>query len=177
MRTVDEVVAMLHEDVGTYRSEVAKLVGVVVTRSGSWGAEDLRALVRAQAEVHLSLSLLAFALSTGRVGPTVAAEMVAAERRRQIEVEGWTPLHDDGHRWGDLAAAAACYAMPPERREMVLAASIEHGVTSCPEGWPFGSAWWKPCPDDRLRELVKAGALITAEIERLLRMAAREVRV
>jgi hypothetical protein len=28
---------------------------------------------------------------------------------------------------------------------------------------------WKPSPDDRFRELVKAGALIAAEIDRLLR--------
>jgi len=26
---------------------------------------------------------------------------------------------------------------------------------------------WKPTPDDRVRELVKAGALIAAEIDRL----------
>jgi hypothetical protein len=35
---------------------------------------------------------------------------IAAERRRQIEVEGWTHAHDDGHDDGSLAAAAACHA-------------------------------------------------------------------
>ena len=35
---------------------------------------------------------------------------VAAERRRQIEAEGWTPEHDDEHSAGQLAGAAGCYA-------------------------------------------------------------------
>lgn len=53
-----------------------------------------------------------------------AIELIADERRRQIEGEGWTHEHVDG---------------------------------------------FKPTPDDRIRELVKAGALIVAEIERLQR--------
>lgn len=36
--------------------------------------------------------------------------------------------------------------------------------------WPFSQEWWKPTPDDRIRELAKAGALIAAEIDRLQRM-------
>ena len=35
--------------------------------------------------------------------------------------------------------------------------------------WPWKEAWWKPTPEDRIRELVKAGALIVAEIDRLRR--------
>jgi len=31
--------------------------------------------------------------------------------------------------------------------------------------WPWGKEWWKP--SDRRRDLVKAGALIAAEIDRL----------
>ena len=38
------------------------------------------------------------------------AEMIAAERRRQVEKEGWTAEHDSGHPSGELAMAAACYA-------------------------------------------------------------------
>ncbi|HHG5409119.1 TPA: hypothetical protein ACPWMT_005896, partial [Pseudomonas aeruginosa] len=36
---------------------------------------------------------------------------VQAERRRQVEAEGWTPEHDDGHSHGQMARAAACYAL------------------------------------------------------------------
>src|SRR5690606_333611 len=48
---------------------------------------------------------------SGHVGDTRAgaARDVLAERRRQIEAEGWTPGHDDKHAEG-LACAAACYA-------------------------------------------------------------------
>lgn len=35
---------------------------------------------------------------------------IAAERRRQVEVEGFTTAHDDAHRQGEMAAAAAAYA-------------------------------------------------------------------
>ena len=34
--------------------------------------------------------------------------------------------------------------------------------------WPWNVVWWKPTPDDRIRELAKAGALIAAEIDRLI---------
>lgn len=90
-----------------------------------------------------------------------AIELIAEERQRQIEVEGWTPEHDDAHKEQEIAGAAACYAMPPGRREMAL---------SYPVDWPWDAKWWKPTPNDRIRELVKAGALIVAEIERLQRL-------
>lgn len=97
------------------------------------------------------------------VGPgcNQALSLIGAERRRQIEVEGWSPEHDDAeHGNGELAMAAACYALPHDDDE----------PTDPPEFWPWAESWWKP--GDRVRELVKAGALIVAEIERLQRAAA-----
>ena len=91
--------------------------------------------------------------------PSIA--LIAAERRRQIEAEGWTLEHDDQHANGELAAAAVCYAVPPDMRDPRPGA--------IPDIWPFAARCWKPTPDDRVRELVKAGTLIAAEIERLLR--------
>lgn len=41
---------------------------------------------------------------------TTAARDVLAERQRQVSAEGWTPEHDDEHRSGDMARAAASYA-------------------------------------------------------------------
>lgn len=88
------------------------------------------------------------------------AEIIAAERKRQIEQEGWSEEHDDAHKWGELAWAATCYAMPPlDGRGL---------------NWPWDRKWWKPTPDDRIRELAKAGALIAAEIDRLKRLASSE---
>ncbi len=87
-------------------------------------------------------------------------ELITAERQRQIEEEGWTPDHDDQHINGELALAAACYAIPPM--------SIR-GSGLVLRLWPWKRKWWKPTPDDRIRELKKAGALIAAEIDRLQR--------
>lgn len=83
---------------------------------------------------------------------------IARERERQISAEGWTPEHDDEHTDGHMALAAACYALQ----------STHVGATRL---WPWDRAWWKP--KDERRNLVKAAALIVAEIERLDRAAAR----
>ena len=91
---------------------------------------------------------------------------IDAERERQIVSEGWTPEHDDGHDRGELARAAGCYALHaglPER------AQVAAGYAPS-DWWPWDTAWWKP--KDRRRDLVRAAALIVAEIERLDRAAA-----
>ncbi|HEK1483589.1 TPA: hypothetical protein SMR09_006131 [Pseudomonas aeruginosa] len=88
---------------------------------------------------------------------------VQAERRRQIEAEGWTPEHDDEHDTGALASAAGCYAM----------FSLAYPAGDPSHFWPWDKSWWKPSPDGR-RNMVKAGSLILAEIERLDRAAATQ---
>lgn len=96
---------------------------------------------------------------------------IAAERRRQVEREGYSTEHDDTHDAGELAACAAGYAMPPDKREM-RQMLLEPGKVFVPKGWPFECCDWKP--GDRIRELEKAGALVAAEIDRLLRKRAAE---
>lgn len=91
--------------------------------------------------------------------PSAGVKLIAQERIRQISDEGWTPEHDAEHTQGEMARAASCYAIPPEGRLKV------------PLRWPWDLKWWKPSPDNRERELVKAGALIAAEIDRLRRAA------
>ena len=86
-------------------------------------------------------------------------EMIAAERRRQIEAEGYTPEHDDGHPHA-MAMAAIAYAQ----------AAIPDEATYAAHNWPWERSAWKPS-DDPIRNLVKAGALIAAEIDRLTRAA------
>lgn len=100
--------------------------------------------------------------------PAHAVDDVLAERRRQVIEEGWTAEHDDEHDRAEMAAAALCY---------VQAACCTLGlprtrVPKLPGFWPWDDRWWKPAsPDDPRRDLVKAGALILAEIERLDRAA------
>lgn len=93
-------------------------------------------------------------------------DLIAAERKRQVEVEGWTPEHDDEHINGALARAAGCYSVPPDMRARLVKGTMGDVIDWM---WPFNKDWWKPSPDDRIRELVKAGALIAAEIDRLKR--------
>ncbi|HEJ2419628.1 TPA: hypothetical protein SL248_003407 [Pseudomonas aeruginosa] len=97
---------------------------------------------------------------------------VQAERRRQITAEGWTPEHDDEHDSGEIACAAACYALPPAHPARIEGALGRYGRD--PNIWPWTRDWWKPAPNDRRRELIKAGALVLAEIERLDRAAASQ---
>jgi hypothetical protein len=93
---------------------------------------------------------------------TEAACDVLAERRRQIEVEGWHADHDDdAHEFGQLAIAASCYAVASVQDERTRRLTI-------PSAWPWAAEWWKP--KDPRRDLVRAGALILAEIERLDRI-------
>lgn len=79
-------------------------------------------------------------------------ELIAAERRRQIDVEGWTAEHDRKHSVLQLCASAAAYVM------------AEGPDAQMPQGWPWGSQWWKP--KDRERNLVRAGALYLAAADR-----------
>lgn len=98
--------------------------------------------------------------------PTVTAiELIAAERQRQIEQEGWTTEHDQGWKNEELAQAAACYALPKDFRDVMGIGPYERQFVDVV--WPFGAGHWKPSPNDRKRELVKAAALIAAEIDRL----------
>jgi hypothetical protein len=102
-------------------------------------------------------------------------QRIVDERARQIAKEGWTPEHDDEHVDGELALVGALYATPVRLFEKC---ETEISVAFC-DPWP---GTWSPEWDKRLerrdpelswagriRELEKAGALIAAEIDRLLR--------
>lgn len=94
-------------------------------------------------------------------------DLIAAERGRQVNEEGWTPQHDDDHRKYELSSAACCYVQAAERAPFVHAL-LGGGP---PDTWPFEKTWWKPSASP-IDNLVKAGALIAAEIDRLLRLRA-----
>lgn len=85
-------------------------------------------------------------------------ELISEERIRQLCKEGWTPEHDDTHDMGELLRGGAAYALAANAGADAL----------IPASWPWSQRWWKPS-DDPVRNLVKAGALIAAEIDRLQR--------
>ncbi|MEC4595492.1 hypothetical protein [Burkholderia vietnamiensis] len=106
-------------------------------------------------------ALLATPLPEPRAEATAAARDVLCERRRQAEQEGWTPEHDEKHRDHELSCAAGCYAMH----------TLAYPAGDPPPAWPWAADWWKPTT--HRRNLVKAGALILAEIEKIDRATAR----
>lgn len=91
---------------------------------------------------------------------TAAVKDVLAERARQVDAEGWTPEHDDQHSDGQMAVAAGCYALASGWPYSLLA---EKGRV--PSQWPWAVSFWKPTHPRRM--LIKAGALILAELERI----------
>ncbi len=79
-------------------------------------------------------------------------ELIAQERGRQIDEEGWSAEHDDSNAGGELADAAAAYAIGSETL------------------WP----WSEGFKDyDNKHNLIRAGALIAAELDRLIRAEER----
>lgn len=90
-------------------------------------------------------------------------ELIWKERQRQVGQEGWTQEHDDEHDGGELTSAGVAYALVA----LEQVSGIEHwGESRHVQFWPWDMPFWKPS-DDPIRNLVKAGALIAAEIDRL----------
>jgi hypothetical protein len=110
-------------------------------------------------------------------GPGV--DLIAKERSRQVKVEGFTVENDDQYIDHEMAMAAVCYAAP----KPLYLVSIHTGVIQVSDPWPAG---WEEMDkrefngfavpraselplEKRIRNLAKAGALIAAEIDRLIR--------
>src|SRR5689334_8729668 len=90
----------------------------------------------------------------GRVmGHLDMAHRFVAERARQMAVKGYDVAHDDRHEDGDLLYASLAYICSPGN-------SV----------WPFDPERFKPSPDP-IRNIEKAGALLAAEGDRLIRRA------
>lgn len=98
--------------------------------------------------------------------PPTGLELIIYERERQITQEGWSKERDaQVHSRGQLALAAACYIYDYMSRPKQRGTAYYHNEAV--KFWPWDKGWWKPTPDDDVRQLVKAGALIAAEIDRL----------
>lgn len=91
---------------------------------------------------------------TTDVQTALVLEKVFSERRRQREVKGYTPEHDRRHDEGELAMAAAAFA--------VQSTGAGSGADIL---WPFPTLM--PAYATRRRRLIVAAALIVAEIERI----------
>jgi hypothetical protein len=101
-----------------------------------------------------------------------AIDDVIMERQRQIHREGYSTSHDDEHADRELARAGAAYALHYVQREWVFDSTPDQYRDSTnsdldaacfPDDWEFK-------PKDPRRDLVRAAALLIAEIERLDRL-------
>ena len=85
------------------------------------------------------------------------SELIAKERQRQMDVEGWDAEHDKQHDEGELALVAALYATP-----VPLFAKKEScdGGVSFYDPWP----WWDTVerPDIQMVLLTKQRLGISA---------------
>jgi hypothetical protein len=103
---------------------------------------------------------------TNTTSSKTGAELIAEERVRQLTDEGFSPEHDNIWERGELAKVAICYIQHAEFSIRGLRIGDEiRMLREWPSSWD--ETWWKPA--DEVRDLVKAGALIAAEIDRLLR--------
>ena len=104
------------------------------------------------------------------------AELIAEERIRQHNQEGYSVAHDDAHDLGELAVAALCYATVASAQVVEDRGAQQYTpavLARCSDGlltWPWSGKDWKPAADP-IRNLIKAGALLAAEIDRLQRLA------
>lgn len=107
-----------------------------------------------------------------------AIQDVIAERQRQIDAEGCTHEHDDTHSDRSLALAGVCYAQHYVGRAWLLEdeddVAERYAADELPDDWPmsWGEDAWKP--KNPRRDLVRAAALLIAEIERLDRADAQK---
>lgn len=98
---------------------------------------------------------------------TSAIKLIDQERDRQFKQEKFDSSHDDQHTDGSLAVAGASYALAEYFRQEYK----NYPLVYWPHNWD--NNLFKPSPDNRIKELTKAGALIAAEIDRLLRIEQR----
>jgi hypothetical protein len=102
------------------------------------------------------------------------AEMIHRERERQISKERFDADHDDDHRDNEIVRAATAYLVHYVQRGWKLDAqddclAREYRTDRPNEFWPWSREDWKP--KGAIEDLVRAGALIAAEIDRLQREA------
>ena len=103
---------------------------------------------------------------------------IVVERDKQRRVLGYGNDRDDQYTVGQLASAAAMYAyastfLDAKRDYLRTARTDQDGSTITinllRHLWP--NNWKPPTWHDRRHQLVKAGAMIVAEIERIDRLA------
>jgi hypothetical protein len=98
----------------------------------------------------------------------LAARDVLAERDRQINQEHYSTEHDDEYTQNELLRAATCYSSHALARGWVHRSNLDPNTyqsEEAPDLWPWDLDFWKP--KSPRHDLVRAAALLIAEIERI----------
>lgn len=144
-------------------------VGDIIGGTEGWGqfyGQETVLEVTDDGRVCLAKSYYVMAAVLKLVRRATGAELIALERERQVNEEKYDAAHDDAHTDFELSRAALCYVA-----EGAVCTRGASPMPLCYEEWPWKDALdWKPSTDP-IRNLVKAGALIAAEIDRLRRLA------
>jgi hypothetical protein len=173
-------------DADNMRARLEHLADLYDALDVEWGSDPFTAIQNLRARAAKKAAALPNRQLFDSI-PLFGYELVTRERIRQITQERFTEAHDDAHTDHSLAVVAALYAVadievpiydpsdplltPEQRAEttpiVVWKAAIEE------DAWPdsWDPRWDKRNTLDRTRELVIAGALICAEIDRLQRLA------
>lgn len=125
------------------------------------GTDCWPVFAKPEIETPATDAILAEVRAQGVKSLSNAVQSVIAERQRHQSVEGWTPEHDDQYSKSQLLWASSCYVL-----------NAIHPFNRIPFDWPWTPEWWKPT--NPRRDMVKAGALILAEIERIDRQEAAQ---
>lgn len=97
-----------------------------------------------------------------------AMKLVIAERKRQIEKEGYTTEHDrKWHASGELAVMAACYALSTVHDGKEKTRRVK---------FPFHKEYDKRGKKDDIDLLVKAAAVLVAEVQRRIDLKKNPIR-
>ena len=94
------------------------------------------------------------------LGPGVRE--IADERQRQVDAEGYSAENDADYKAGELANAALAY-LQVAAMDLTAGGRSHVATRSPPACWPWHRLWWKP--RDAHRDLVRAGALIAAQLD------------
>lgn len=97
------------------------------------------------------------------------AELITEERARHVTKECYDAQHDDQHVHGEMAGAAACYTLWHCSYIGKFCWRLAMAM------WPWSEECWKP--KDPVRDLVRAGSLIAAEIDRIQRLQEEKPRL
>jgi len=130
------------------------------------GGEDL---LRQYSLLRLSAMNVTDALQT-MPSEGDALSLIGEERCEQI-LQGYTSEHDDKHTNGELLEAALAYVMAGVETDEFDQVDVEEGMR---DAYPWPESWHPS--EDPIRNLTIAAALLTAEIDRLLRKRAKEGR-